>query len=238
MALTYTRVVQMEEARISALGQTLLRARQARSITLEDAERATRIPRRYLEALEQEDFGILPAPVYARGFLRSYAGYLGLNPSELMPFFPVGNVEEPKLEPLPEVKPPRTWSMSGIVAVAAVGALILLVIALYSLGSEGGGDASLFADSQPGALEDSGPPVVVPPDGEAPPADPGVPQALPDLAGRSLDEAITIVEEAGAGYVVIGVREGEIPIGQIVDQQPAPGTAIGSGDLVTLVVSR
>src|SRR3990170_6808885 len=124
MSLAYTQAVQMQEARISPLGETLQRARQARGITVEDAERATRIPRRYLEALEQENFSILPAPVYARGFLRSYAGYLGLNPADLLPFFPVGHVEEPQLEPLPEVKQPHTWNMSGIFAIAAVGLLI------------------------------------------------------------------------------------------------------------------
>ena len=104
MPLAYTQAVQMQEARISPLGETLQRARQARGITVEDAERATRIPRRYLEALEQENFAILPAPVYARGFLRSYSGYLGLDPVELLPFFPVGHVDEPRMEPLPEVR--------------------------------------------------------------------------------------------------------------------------------------
>ena len=63
-------------------------------------------------------------------------------------------------------------------------------------------------------------------------------QALPDLAGLSLEDAISVVEEAGAGYVVIGVSEGEVPEGQVVDQVPAPGTEIGPGDLVTLIVSR
>jgi transcriptional regulator with XRE-family HTH domain len=229
--------MQMQEARASPLGDTLQRARQARGITLEDAARATRIPRRYLEALEQENFTILPAPVYARGFLRSYSGYLGLDPGELLPFFPVGHVEEPKLEPLPQVKQPRTWSMSGIIAVAAVGALILLVIGLYSIGGDGGEGSPLLGGEQ-AALEEGAPPVVVPPEEEAAPAEPGVTQALPDLAGRSMDEAITIVEEVGAGYVVIGVREGEVPVGQVMDQEPPPGTVVEPGDLVTLIVSR
>lgn len=237
MPLAYTQPVQMQEARISPLGETLQRARQSRGITVEDAERATRIPRRYLEALEQENFNVLPAPVYARGFLRSYSGYLGLDPAELLPFFPVGHVDEPSLEPLPEVKQPRTWSMSGILAVSAVAVLILLVIGLYSLGRDNSEGSSLLRP-QSGAAGDSAPRVVVPPEGEAPAGQPGVAQALPDLAGRSVDEAITVVEEAGAGYVVIRVSEGEVPAGQVVDQKPAPGTEIGEGDLVTLIVSR
>ena len=68
--------------------------------------------------------------------------------------------------------------------------------------------------------------------------EPGVAQAIPDLAGLSLDDAVAVVEEAGAGYVVVGVSDGEVPEGQVVDQKPAPGTEIGPGDLVTLIVSR
>lgn len=222
---------------MSPLGETLRRARLAKGITFEDAERVTRIPRKYLEALEQENFGILPAPVYARGFLRSYAGYLGLDPAELLPFFPVGHVEEPKLEPLPEVKQPRTWSMSGVIAVAVVGLLILLVVALYSLGREE--SSSSLLSREPGLAGEQAPEVIVPPEGGAPAgAGVGPAMALPDLAGVSLEDAIAFVEETGASYVVVGVREGDIPAGQVVDQDPVPGTPVEPGDLVTLIVSR
>lgn len=70
------------------LGSLLARAREARGLTLEDAERDTRISRRYLQALEAEQFEVIPAPVYARGFLRSYSQYLGLDPAEALAMFP------------------------------------------------------------------------------------------------------------------------------------------------------
>lgn len=73
---------------MSELGSWLIRAREARGLTLEDAERDTRISRRYLQALESEQFDVIPAPVYARGFLRSYSQYLGLDPQELLALFP------------------------------------------------------------------------------------------------------------------------------------------------------
>jgi transcriptional regulator with XRE-family HTH domain len=73
---------------MSELGSVLIRAREARGLTLEDAERDTRISRRYLQALEAEQFEVIPAPVYARGFLRSYASYLGLDPQEVLALFP------------------------------------------------------------------------------------------------------------------------------------------------------
>lgn len=75
------------------LGSWLVRAREARGLTLEDAERDTRISRRYLQALETEQFDVIPAPVYARGFLRSYSQYLGLDPQEMLALFP--REEEP-----------------------------------------------------------------------------------------------------------------------------------------------
>lgn len=73
---------------MTELGTLLVRAREARGLTLEDAERDTRISRRYLQALESEQFDAIPAPVYARGFLRSYSQYLGLDPQEMLVLFP------------------------------------------------------------------------------------------------------------------------------------------------------
>ena len=73
---------------MSELGARLIRARETRGLTLEDAERDTRISRRYLLALESEQFETIPAPVYARGFLRSYSQYLGLDPQQMLQLFP------------------------------------------------------------------------------------------------------------------------------------------------------
>ncbi len=70
------------------IGEQLVQARAERGLTLEDAERDTRISQRYLAALEAEQFDVIPAPVYARGFLRSYSQYLGLEPASLLARFP------------------------------------------------------------------------------------------------------------------------------------------------------
>src|SRR3712207_9493670 len=57
--------------------------RKQRGLTLDEAEQATKIRKRYLDGLEREDFGVLPDAVYARGFLKTYANYLGLDGDEL-----------------------------------------------------------------------------------------------------------------------------------------------------------
>jgi cytoskeletal protein RodZ len=83
---------------MNELGTRLVRAREARGLTLEDAERDTRISRRYLQALEAEQFEAIPAPVYARGFLRSYSQYLGLNAQEMLDLFPRDEDEPPSYQ--------------------------------------------------------------------------------------------------------------------------------------------
>ena len=64
---------------MSDLARRLRHAREARGITLEEAERATRIRRRFLEAIDVGDFARLPDGPPARGFIKIYARYLGLD---------------------------------------------------------------------------------------------------------------------------------------------------------------
>ena len=74
----------MAQAPPIGIGRALQKARGRRGLTLEDAGRGTRLRPDFLAALEREAFEALPGDVYVRGFLRSYASYLGLNPSKVM----------------------------------------------------------------------------------------------------------------------------------------------------------
>ncbi len=69
------------------LGDMLRDAREAKGASLVEAERATKIRQKYLAALEEDNISALPSPVYARGFLRNYAVYLGLNADEVLELF-------------------------------------------------------------------------------------------------------------------------------------------------------
>jgi cytoskeleton protein RodZ len=68
----------------SGIGERLQNARTARGLSLDDIEAATRIRRRYLDALEHEAWEELPAPAYARAFLAAYARQLGIPPDEIL----------------------------------------------------------------------------------------------------------------------------------------------------------
>jgi len=66
------------------LGDLLRRAREDKHWSPEDAERATGIRRRFIQAMEEGRWDVLPSPIQVRGFLKSYAGHLGLKPDEVI----------------------------------------------------------------------------------------------------------------------------------------------------------
>lgn len=69
---------------LNEIGERLRQRREELGLSLRDAQTATKIRWRYLEALEQGDDSVIPGYVYAKGFLRTYAEYLGLDGWELV----------------------------------------------------------------------------------------------------------------------------------------------------------
>lgn len=72
---------------IGTFGKILRTERESQGIDLETASEATKIRKHYLNALEEENFEILPARVYAIGFVASYARFLHLNPDAMVSQF-------------------------------------------------------------------------------------------------------------------------------------------------------
>jgi cytoskeleton protein RodZ len=72
------------EPEAGSFGVWLRRQRELREISLRDVAERTKISLRYLEAMEEDRFDLLPAPVFAKGFLREYARYVGLSPDEVV----------------------------------------------------------------------------------------------------------------------------------------------------------
>lgn len=69
---------------MAQIGRTLRNARAERGLSIDQVAAETRISGRFLQALEEEAFDELPAPVYVRGFLRSYANFLRIDPDPLL----------------------------------------------------------------------------------------------------------------------------------------------------------
>src|SRR6266568_4897891 len=69
---------------LASFGEELRREREIRGISLKEIADATKISKRFLEAIERNDHRTLPAPVFTRGFVREYAKYLGLSSDEIV----------------------------------------------------------------------------------------------------------------------------------------------------------
>jgi cytoskeleton protein RodZ len=111
------------------LGSSLREARVRRGIELAQVAAETRIRTRYLRALEDERFELLPGSVYAKGFLRAYADYLGLDSQLFVDEYNArfGTDEAPPAPPQLELRtrPLRSYGIAATVLLfALVGALL------------------------------------------------------------------------------------------------------------------
>ena len=117
------------------IGSNLREARIRHRVELARVQADTHIRTRYLKALEDERFDLIPGDAYVRGFLRTYADYLGLD-AELFVDEYKGRFAPPE-EPLPQLIPRRRIdlpSLRTLVTVGAVFGVALVVVLAWSLG--------------------------------------------------------------------------------------------------------
>ena len=67
-----------------SIGQRLKQAREERNLSVEKAEQLTRIRAHYIQALESDDYSVMSSAAQARGFLRNYSEFLGMNIDEIL----------------------------------------------------------------------------------------------------------------------------------------------------------
>src|SRR5437899_10861909 len=101
------------------IGAVLAAKRGERGLSIEQVEAATRVRADHLRAREAAQFDTLPAPVCAKGYLRTYATYLGLDPDELLAALP-SNGRRPSLARGPAKRPrcPRSVLTAPAIAPA------------------------------------------------------------------------------------------------------------------------
>jgi cytoskeleton protein RodZ len=151
-----------EQGEGGSFGSWLRQQREIRNISLREISDNTKIGMRYLEALEDDRFEVLPAPIFAKGFLREYAKYVGLDADEVVNYYLAAEqrrraalgIEEPVV-PTPAVTPrpsPRTApppaGLSRLVWVG-IALAVLLAIALVVWLVRRGGDKPEEAAAPP-----------------------------------------------------------------------------------------
>lgn len=219
-----------------AFGKALSEARNARGLTLHDAERDTRISQKYLKALEDGELSILPAPVYARAFTRTYAQYLGLNAPAMVQQLP-GAKPEPDLPPLPAVGREAMQTLltpSWIVAGVVVAILFFAGLAIFW--NRGGGDGSGNV-SRP-ELSGQGAEQVTPPITQPPPTVAVQEGVVPDVNDENVLEALEALGIAGLPYLIVEVDKSDVEQAYVFNQSPSPGTEASADTVVTLMVAR
>lgn len=87
---------------MKTVGSILQEARSAKKLTLAQAEQATKIRLKFLEAIERDDYSSLPSVSYAKGFVKNYSEYLGLDSRMVIAFFRRQTEEIPKSSLLPK----------------------------------------------------------------------------------------------------------------------------------------
>ena len=121
---------------MGAFGDKLRREREMRGITLSEISESTKISKRWLQALEDEQFEQLPGGVFNRGFVRAYARFLGINDEQAVAdYVAASNEQEPPEDKFPleihEKKrsdaPPLNPKRSFVPVLLAIVALVLVV---------------------------------------------------------------------------------------------------------------
>jgi len=157
------------EGGADSFGDWLKRQRNLRDISLREISDVTKINLRYLEALETNRFSVLPAAVFARGFLREYARYVGLDPDEVVNYYSAAQQEqepESPFGPRPRRLHSSTQWLYGLVLTGAVVGLFGIVAAI-----------SFWAERRP--PRDQPPPIAAPVFAPAPPSPLAAPSGAP-----------------------------------------------------------
>ncbi|MBI3559718.1 helix-turn-helix domain-containing protein [Candidatus Gottesmanbacteria bacterium] len=72
---------------MKTVGSILKEAREAKGLTFDEVEKATKIRAKFLEAIEADEYGILPSQAYAKGFVKNYGEFLGIPTATILAFF-------------------------------------------------------------------------------------------------------------------------------------------------------
>lgn len=130
----------------SGVGTILREARNRRKVELSEVEAATRIRFRYLRAIEDEEWDVLPGGFYTRGFIRTYATFLGLDGDRLVSDYQESVEPWHRAADAPQPQPgggessgPWGVALAGLVV---VGVIAVAVIAIVAVPSGGGGEGA------------------------------------------------------------------------------------------------
>jgi cytoskeletal protein RodZ len=122
------------------IGEALRERRMSMKIDVHEVEEETKIRAKYLRALENEEYNLLPGPAYIKSFLRTYADFLGLDSRELVAAYKTNHERAEEEHPIFGGRRETTAGRSGPpLWVFAVVAIVVIIVILFLVGAIGGG---------------------------------------------------------------------------------------------------
>jgi cytoskeleton protein RodZ len=179
------------------IGNSLREARLRQGLEFVEVEQATKIRGKYVRALEDEQFEILPGQTYVKGFLRTYAEYLGLDGQlyvdEYNSRYIPGDEETPlRAQSKSTVgRNPRVESSVVLVALAAIGIVTALVVVAWRFGNDTPETAIPDFSSEPAETRAKRP--------ARKPARPAAPIARVTITGALGDSWVEVHQRTAAG---------------------------------------
>ncbi len=117
---------------MKTVGEILRQARAERGFTLEQVEKSTKIRKKFLIAIESDEYSSLPSQAYAKGFVKNYSEFLGLNSRNVMAFFRRQTMEVPKSKLLPKgVTEPLNESVLQLTPTRFVALLLVGLVGVF-----------------------------------------------------------------------------------------------------------
>ena len=119
---------------MTSLGEILAKERAARGLSIDEVSKVTKIQPKFIKALEAEDFKPFSAPIYIKGFLRTYAQYLGFEPEKILTAYKESwaRAELARKNLLPKKEYPFDISRSSQKYLIPVVSIIFIVLAVLS----------------------------------------------------------------------------------------------------------
>ncbi|TVQ20328.1 MAG: helix-turn-helix domain-containing protein [Spirochaetaceae bacterium] len=120
---------------MESVGARLRHTRESHGYTIEQVARDTHIAKRFIDALENEDFSAFPGDPYLIGFMRTYSDYLGLNPQETIQLYHNMQLQE-QPPPIEELIAPRHQLPVGRILIVAVAIAAVVGIGYLAVTSD------------------------------------------------------------------------------------------------------
>jgi cytoskeletal protein RodZ len=177
---------------MSNFGPSFKRAREAKGISLDHIASETRISTRFLLAIENEEFNLLPGGIFNRGFVRAFAEKVGLDPDQAVADYErLVKVQEP---PEAAVATPLEAKGKGLFYPLAIACLVVVIVIFYLVTKETSNTAqtasplptaSASTVAQPTVTSTPNPPTPVDPVPAAPPAPLAPPTTPPEVTSAA-----------------------------------------------------